>query len=123
MGYESRFYVIEKSSLKQEIKNEEKTYGQTIAIFDMCKLDYTGAVHELIKESKPTNSYVYADDGDTKIVEDSYGEPLKEIDITELIVALKKDDTEYRRMKPFIAFLEAINNEQWGKLVALHFGY
>jgi len=26
-------------------------------------------------------------------------------------------------MKPFIAFLEAINNEQWGKLVALHFGY
>jgi hypothetical protein len=120
MGYESRFYVIEKSTLKPD---NGKVFSSIIAMFDMCKLGYESSTMKLVQKAKETDCYIYADDGNTKILKDKYDEFLKEIPVDDLIVALKKDDDGYRRIKPFVAFLKSLDATKWRELKVLHFGY
>jgi len=122
MGYESRFYVVEKTDISS-IDDDNKKYASEIAKFDMCKMGYGSHTLKLVKESPKTECYIFSDDGNTKILEDKYGDPLKELDIKPLIKALKKDDDGYRRVKPFIAFLEALNPKQWRDIKIIHYGY
>jgi len=124
MGYESKFYVVSKSTLR-DLKAGEKTYGQIIAFFDLCKIG-SGPLMSLVAASPPTDCYIYADDGNTQILEDNYGDPLVEMSVPDVIEALESDDMEYRRIPPFLECLTAVHQDpQWANetLAVLHFGY
>lgn len=120
MGYESKLYVVEKS----KYSNDDGTvWGEVVAVFDLCKCDPVS--DELLKYPN-TNVYIYADDGNTKILKDCYGEKLKEIPIKDTIKIIKnamKNDSSYRRYKPCLKLLENFNLDEWDDLVVLHYGY
>ena len=122
MGYESRFYVVEKSNCSA-VRDNGLYFASIIAIFDMSKMDYYGKTAKLVGISPDTDCYIYSDDGNTRIIEDSYGAKLKDVDFDALIKCLKSDYNGYRRIPPFIAFLEAIDKSQWDDIVVLHYGY
>ena len=122
MGYESKIYIGEKSSIKD---NDGMTYVQVIAMFNMCKMGSLINVFE-----KKTDCYFYADDGNTKVLEDCYGDLLTEAEIKDFIYVLREaiDNGEtYRRIFPLLAFLETIYEQQrdgkWKNIVLLHYGY
>jgi len=120
MGYESRFYVVEKTDTKSH--DTEKTFAEIIAVFNLCKIGESLYL-KLIKDAPNTDSFVYADDGNTKIFEDDHGDPLKEMTVQEVITAIEELNSDYRRFAPFIAFLKALDPEKWRDLAILHYGY
>ena len=79
--------------------------------------------------NKPdTKHYFYADDGDTQIIEDRYGDTLKEASVKEVIDRLERiveDGNDYRRIFPLLAALKAFETQsnQWGNIAVLHYGY
>lgn len=120
MGYESKLYVVEK---KSSIFNEDKRYGQIIAMIDMCKLG--DRFLKALNKYRPTDCYIYVDDGDEETVEDKYGDPLVEIpvkDMVDILVELSQDE-DYRRFAPAIGLLSGFNLNEWDDLVVLHYGY
>lgn len=123
MGYESKLYVIEKTSVGQYISGKTMYYAQLICIFDLGKCYH---VSNAMREYPNTNSYIYSDD-DAKILEDKYGNALTEIplkDAINIIEAAQSKDN-YRRYVPALAALKALeaNKDSWGELVILHYGY
>ncbi len=118
MGYESKLYIVDKANL---MMMENKKYADVIAIYNMSKFDGFRGIFE-----KETDCYIYADDGNTKIVEDCYGEALKEDTIENVIKYLeeqKKEDGYYRRIDPLLSLLKGFNLSDWQDLVVLHYGY
>ena len=120
MGYESKFHIVQGHDFED---GKGAFFAERIAMFDMSKLGHDSHTFALVQRSPVTTYYIYADDGDTKITQDCYGEALKEIEITDLLSALKKDDHLHGRMKPFIALLESFDASEWKNLKVLHFGY
>ena len=121
MGYESKIYIVEKTNTKLK----DKSYAPIIAVFELGKVY---KISDVLRNKPATDCYVYADDGDTQIVEDRYGEPLTECEIPELIELIRKDienGSDYRRYFPLLAMLEAMqeHREQWGEVVCLHYGH
>lgn len=122
MGYESKIYIGEKSSLKD---NDGMTYVQVITMFDMCKMGNLINVFD-----RKTDCYFYADDGNTKVLEDKYGDALTEAEIEDFIYVLEEavDSGEnYRRIFPLLSTLQTIYEQQkdgrWKNIVLLHYGY
>lgn len=123
MGYESKIYIVHKSMMKgfQE-ETVDKFYAQKIAEFNMCKFS---ALADSLRYKPITDCYIYADDVNTPIVEDCYGEPLTEatpqfvVDVLEKYIAGGGD---YYRAYPLLACLKEF--AQWGNDIAvLHYGY
>jgi hypothetical protein len=113
MGYESRFYIV----------NKLGSYGEKIAVFNMCKVP---KLYNVIKDYPKTDIFIYADDGDTHITEDCYGKPLIEIPVNDMIYHLRnviEHDIHYRRYKPFLRMLLSFDTPEWENLVVLHYGY
>lgn len=122
MGYESRLYIVNKSTSHDKINGKEMVYGEIIAIFNLSKVY---AVSNEMTKYPITNAYIYADDGNTKIIEDKYGKPLIEIPIADAIKILdyvSKTD-HYRRYEPCLSLLKSFNLSEWQNLVVLHYGY
>ena len=122
MGYESKIYIGEKSGIKD---NDGMTYVQVIAMFDMCKMGNLINVFD-----RKTDCYFYADDGNTKVLEDKYGDALTEAEIEDFIYVLEEavDSGEnYRRIFPLLSTLQTIYEQQkdgrWKNIVLLHYGY
>lgn len=122
MGYESKFYIAEKTTVKGD---NGMTYVSIIAMFDMCKI---GSLRNVF-ESK-TDCYFYADDGNTKVLEDRYGDALTEATVEDVIYALEEEidsGENYRRIFPLLSALQTIYEQQkngvWEELVVLHYGY
>ena len=122
MGYESKIYIGEKSSIKD---NDGMTYVEIIAMFDMCKMGNLINVFD-----RKTDCYFYADDGNTKVLEDKYGDALTEAEIEDFIYVLEEavDSGEnYRRIFPLLSTLQTIYEQQkdgrWKNIVLLHYGY
>lgn len=118
MGYDSRIYVVEKSQQKNE---NGKRWGQVIARYEMCKFSAFGGIFKT-----ESDCYIYADDGNTEIIEDCYGETLKEADILEVIHYLenyKNIEEYYRRVDPLLGLLKGFNTSNWGNLTVLHYGH
>ena len=121
MGYESKIYIVEKTSCK--FMSEDKFFAEVIAMFDLCKMGSSSGFHDLF--NKTTDCYFYADDGDTQVLEDRYGDTLKECNIKELKEWLKKEvkNNNYRRLKPFYNLVKSFNKKDWKNLAILHYGY
>lgn len=122
MGYESKLYIVEKST---KMKDESKRYAQKIAIFDMCKMYPVTRVFET-----ETDAYFYADDGNTKVLEDAYGDALTEASIEDVIAAIEEviaEGENYRRFFPLLAALKVIAEQKkngiWKDIAVLHYGY
>ena len=123
MGYESKLFIVRKTSLYD--RKSDKVWAEVIASFDMCKYP---PLADLMRRKPVTDCYIYADDGDTRIDEDRYGDELRESSITDVIKVLEEDikcGNEYRRIFPLLEALKVFNaeNEQWGDLAVLHYGY
>ena len=124
MGYEIKFYVVMKTGLTGGSEGT-RNFAKIISTFNYSK-DY--AMRDWIDENyKPTNCYIFTDDGSTEILEDLYGEPLIEIPIKDMIDYLEKNNDDYRGIKPLLALLKAFdedNETKWGNdLVVLKYGY
>lgn len=125
MGYESRLYIVRKTFFSKE---DNKHYGEVIAMFDMCKFY---ELSDVLCRQPETDCYIYSDDGNTKILEDCYGDKLREASVLKVIITLRKaikNGVEYWRIYPLLAALEEIYKEQQkgmlgGDIVVLHFGY
>lgn len=121
MGYESRLYIVRKCKIQISPESGLR-YAQKIAVFNLCKVP---AVSEKMRAYKSTDSFIYADDGNTEIVKDDCGDTLKEIPLADAIKILEdaatKDD--YWRYKPCIALLKAVQEYGQGDIVVLHYGY
>ena len=124
MGYESKIYIVHKSGYSWD--DDDKKYAEEIAIIDMCK------AYELsgILRNKPeTDCYIYADDGNTRILEDRYGDALTETPLHEAIQIvkdiIKQADYDYWRYHVLLATMQSIYDHLGDddNLVVLHYGY
>lgn len=118
MGYESRVYVVNKTSM---MDGDNKRYGQIVAMFDICKFNGFDGIFKT-----ETDCYIYADDGDTQITKDKYGDPLKEATIDEVINYLEKfaaKQKPYRRVTPLLELLKGFDPSEWEDLIVIHYGY
>ena len=124
MGYESKIYIVEKTNCVEE--NGMK-YARVLAMFDVSKFY---ELSDWFRNKPATKHYIYADDGDTQIVEDRYGDTLKEasvkgvIDRIERIIGIENEE-DYRRIFPLLAALKAFESygNQWDDIAVLHYGY
>lgn len=117
MGYESRIYV----AYKEKIHDEEKRYAGVVAMFNFGKFP---GLREVFKAK--TDCYIYADDGNTPILEDDCGDELTEASLSDVIKFLEDEvqrGETYRRIKPLLGLLKSFDESQWGNLVCLHYGY
>ena len=121
MGYESKLYICEGGRSLTD-QNGMK-FAPIIAMLNLSK---TGMdeVAEVCYSSPETKYYIYADDGNTKILEDRYGEKLREVDIDLLISAMSEENRRgyYRRYQMAIGVLETAKKD-FRNPVVLHFGY
>lgn len=122
MEYESKLYIVQKSCVYDVIDGKKMIFAEVVATFNLCKV-YD--VASKLLEYNNTNCFIYADDGNTRILEDKYGKALKEIPIYDAIKiieeAAKTDD--YRRFAPCLALLKGFKQDEWSNLVVLHYGY
>lgn len=125
MGYESKLYVVDKLPNHVAVKDNGMQYCSLIAMFDLCKY-YPWS--EKVCKYPDTNCYFYGEDGNRQIIEDAYGDTLKEIPLDDAIEILEEGfyrGDSYHRLTPTLAGLQALkdNENQWNELVVLHFGY
>ena len=126
MGYESRIYVVDKHDFGTY--DDGKNYAEILAMFDMCKCY---PLSNVLRDKPKTDCYIYADDHNTRIVEDRYGEELTEATIKEVIDILENEvakGEDYRRIFPLLSALKSIeelqNDGKFGdNVVVLHYGY
>lgn len=117
MGYESRLYIVNKSS----IKDEKGYWADLIASFNLSCV--SNLMLQGVKDAKDTDAYFL--EGGSFIYKDKYDKKLKEIPLKEMITmisnAMQYDD--YRRYKPCLSLLMGFNEKEWDNLVVLHYGY
>ena len=124
MGYESRIYIVEKTNCSWN-ENDGKKFARVLAMFDISKF-YNFS--DWFRNKPATKHYIYADDGDTQIIEDRYGDALKEASVKEVINRLERiveSGEDYRRIFPLLATLKAFETQSnhWGDIAVLHYGY
>lgn len=119
MGYESRLYVVNKY---EKFSSEYRCWGEVIAMFNLCKV-YD--VSDKMRKYPETDCYIFADNGNTEIVEDKYDDVMKEIPIDDAIKIIEEAsmNDSYRRYAPCLALLKSLDKSQWENLVVLHYGY
>ena len=124
MGYESKLYIVEKTNCSYTEENGMK-YARVLAMFDVSKFY---ELSDWFRNKPATKHYFYADDGDTQIIEDRYGDTLKEASVKEVIDKLERiveNGNDYRRIFPLLAALKVFEEQSnhWGNIAVLHYGY
>lgn len=114
MGYESRLYIVE--------THKNSSYAEKIATISMSKMGGNGW-NELF--NKPFEYEMYADDGNTLLTEDRYGEKLTYAEFEPVIKWLetKGKEMDYRRIAPLLGLLKSFDRSQWDELKIVHYGY
>jgi hypothetical protein len=110
MGYESRIYVWD--------RHKELDFSERIAMFNLCKMGDFCSIFD-----KKIDFTIYAEDGNTKIEEDYYGDALTYTSLVSVIDYLEKQDKSYRRITPCLNMLKGFNEYEWEDLIVVHFGY
>lgn len=120
MGYESKIYVV---------KPYSHSYGSVVAMFDLCKMGYEirrgTTFRGLFRIDKDDEYSFFADDGNTEINKDYYGDIVQraESNMEVLFWLLEYCKTDkYWRANVFKDFLISIENT--GEEYELyHFGH
>lgn len=124
MGYESKVYIVEKTNYSWN-ENDDKKFARVLAVFDMACFR---ELSDWFRNKPATKHYIYADDGNTQIIKDGYGDVLKEASVKEVIDRLEKiveNGEDYRRIFPLLATLKVFEaqSNRWGNIAVLHYGY
>ena len=122
MGYESRIYIVSKEDYYTGC---DERWGEVIATYNMCVYP---PIADFMREQPATDCYIYASDGNTKILRDCYDKPLTEASLSNVIALLEKQiaaGDAYRRVSPLLNMLYGFNEKsfQFKNLVVLHYGY
>ena len=121
MGYLSRLYVVEKfeDAGKVDYYSDNRCFAELHAMFELGK---SPLFRDKIRNYPDTDCYIYADDGNTRLIEDAYGEKLKEIPIQDAINILKEciELDSWRTYKVCLQVLEAFSDTGF---VVLHYGH
>ena len=119
--YESRIYIVAPTG--QRDPKSGKCFAETLAVFN---LGYVETLEDATERYRPTNYFVYADDGETEILEDEYGDELRELTVDQLIAELSINDgmAVSRRAAMLVSALRAIRL-MYDKhdILCLHYGY
>lgn len=112
MGYETKLLI----GYDMDLRGDDKlNYFNQIAIINLGKMsgdtqhiyDYNIANQEIAKSNPKNCSYFY--EGETRVVSDKYGVPIKCIDANTVLQILKKDDgSPHNTIKWAISLLESI---------------
>jgi len=87
MAYRHRFYVVKKTKSFGIDETENLRYAYVLARFDLDRND--NLKHKLDTANLPvTDSFIYMDNGDNPLIEDDYGDKLKEISVMDLLYIL-----------------------------------
>lgn len=125
MGYESKLYIVKKNGNLMD--DNGMRYAEIIAEFDMCKCP---PIAYMFGRMPKTDCYIYADDGNTKILEDMYGDSLTEAPLCKVIKTVEDaiaNGYDYRRYPPLLACLKVFWQQEkeyiWDDIAVLHYGY
>lgn len=122
MGYESKIYVIR----KHKSIHGDKDWDDVIATFDLCKMGYDEINGKWFRRlfTEPVGT-MYADDGNTEITEDCYGDAVEGAPVYDVLLWMSKwlETNTYNRAKAFYRMLIAIAEEIDGDLWCYHYGY
>lgn len=132
MGYETRLYTGQEYPMVEGF-DKVPTVG-VIAMVDLSKAGCNTNTGKFLAEARKSDEHFafYAEDGDTLITEDRYGEKLTAVDIAGLVEAMEKDqaeDYDYRRYALAIpvlrCFLEHPGwvNDKFTRIRCIQFGY
>ncbi len=118
--YESRIYIVAPTG--QRDSKSGKCFAETLAVFN---LGYVDTLEDATERYRPTNYFVYADDGETEILEDEYGKELRELSVDELIKGLRIGGMAVSRRAATLLGSLVIIRELYNKndIVCLHYGY
>ena len=127
MGYKHKLFIVDKhyNDLQAEIIDGKKYFwAEKIAMIDMCVAEPLISVFE----NKPADCYIYADDGNTRIVKDKYGDPLGMASLDDVIKVIEHEinegqDKGYRRWLPALNLLKGFSPADWRNLVVLRLAY
>jgi hypothetical protein len=129
MGYESRIYIVRRN--RQYDPDIDKTWAEVLAVFNLGRV--TVDYENLVREHPATDLFVYADDGNTRVVEDCCGEPLKEFGLLDMRDILYEEmdrrgvhgysDSMWTLAKGVLPLLIQKHGFSNGKIVCLHYGY
>lgn len=122
MGYESRVYIVQ----EWDGTPTDLAYGSEIATFDLGKIAYEPINGKTFRQlfDQPRTCDFYADDFNTVIKEDRYGDPIEKAENKEVIKWLRefcKKDNWYRP-KILLSCLEALEKSGVGYSI-YHYGY
>lgn len=124
MGYEQKFYIVDKSdSIRGFGEFAGMYYANVVAMFDYSTDSYFTSFVD--HNSVDTDCYFYADDGNTEVVTDNCGDSLREIGIDKLIQYLEEHPSDYRRHDVFLDILKAFEKvkDRFKNLVVLRYGH
>lgn len=120
MSYESQIYIV-KPHRGQKPGDCGLDYSEKVAMF---RLGYVDGMYEFVQNYPESSCFIFGDDGNTEIIWDKYGEPLREIPIRELIFELDRLYSESKRWDIFAAISALVHySDTPCELVALHYGY
>lgn len=125
MGYEVKLIAGTVLSFEQ---SDVKTLLEICRI-DLSKPGYDTNTGRYLNESRKAATVHYqffADNGNDRISEDRYGEPLPAVDIDALIAAMQADQDEggyYRRFSLALAALQDLREWTDPDLRVIQFGY
>lgn len=129
MGYESKIYIVRRSG--QYDPDIDKTWAEVLGVFNLGRVTVT--YENLVREHPATDLFVYADDCATRIIEDCFGEPLKEFSLLDMRNILYEEmdrrgahgysDSMWTLAKGVLPLLIQKHGFSNGKIVCLHYGY
>lgn len=120
MGYGSRLYIVERKELQWDGKLID-IYGNEIAQFDMRCVAWNPK-HIF---TTPIDFPIEYDANDNEVYDDMYGERCGMASVSAVISAIEalEEREHYRRFKPLLSFLKALDESEWDDLRVVHFGY
>ena len=128
MAYESKLYIVDKHEHHDNNGGVSWTYLQKITEFYMSVVDKE--LLDVFQGNAIGDDWeLYADDGNTIIKEDMYGDKLTYASVDDVLSVAEKCENHchYRRYVPLIAYLKAIKEncerDNWENLIVIHYGY
>lgn len=131
MGYESRIYIVDRYGDIYDPETD-KYWANVVCEFRLGKV--SREMERWLRRQIPTKLFIYADDGNTKLIEDCCREPLKELDMDELKYILREEIhrnginciqniTLSALANGVLPRFERKYGDLVGRYVALHYGY
>ena len=122
MGYESRLYIVEKTTQRNF---DDRQWARIIANIELGKVY---PFSDWFRKQRETQCFFYDTDGNTEVFKDHCGDVLKETDLANTLLQLEKVSQAdgYWRYKVAIDLITSIINATTGyseNIAVLHFGH